>query len=92
MKRVLEIISSLLIMLFVYAAVSKVIDMEQFRIQLRQSPLITKFSSPISIAIPMIEILASVLLAIPSYRLVGLYCSLALMSLFTFYIIAILNL
>jgi uncharacterized membrane protein YphA (DoxX/SURF4 family) len=94
MKRniVVEIISYLLILLFVYAAVSKLLDYQKFQVQLGQSPLLTPFVGWISVLIPAIEILVSFMLAIPRFRLLGLYASFCLMVMFTAYIMAILNL
>jgi len=89
---IIEVIACLLIMLFVYASISKVRDMEQFRIQLGQSPLVTAYAYPLSYGVPAVEVLISVLLVIPRFRPVGLYGSFSLMILFTFYIIAILQL
>ncbi|HZX74210.1 MAG TPA: MauE/DoxX family redox-associated membrane protein [Cyclobacteriaceae bacterium] len=87
-----EIISCLLVVLFVYAAVSKLMDMEQFGIQLGQSPLVTSFSNVLIVAVPAVEIITAICLAVPAFRLIGLYAGFSLMALFTFYIVAILHL
>lgn len=84
-------ISYLFILLFVYAAISKILDFQNFQVQLGQSPLLSSFSGYISYSIIIIEFVISVLLAIPKYRRYALYCSIALMSMFTSYIIIILN-
>ena len=86
---IVEIISFLLIFLFVYAAFSKVLDFQKFRVQLGQSPLLTAFAGWIAWIIPSVEILISLMLAIASWRLAGLYASFSLMVMFTAYIIAI---
>jgi uncharacterized membrane protein YphA (DoxX/SURF4 family) len=86
-----EIISILFVFLFMYAATSKLIDVEKFKIQLGQSPLITKFSDLITWFIPALELMLSVLLIIPKYRLLALYGSFSLMTLFTAYIVFVLN-
>jgi uncharacterized membrane protein YphA (DoxX/SURF4 family) len=88
---VIEIISLLFIMLFVYAAVSKLMDVEKFRIQIGQSPLLTGYAAWIAWGIPLLEILISVALAVPRWRLPGLYAAFSLMVMFTAYIIAILQ-
>lgn len=90
-KTVIEIICSLLILLFVYAAVSKLADYERFIIQLSKSPFITSFSNLIAWSLPTIEILIALLLAIKKTRLTGLYASFFLMCLFTAYLIIMLN-
>ena len=85
----LEIISALLILLFVYAAVSKLLDYQKFQVQLSQSPLLTAFAEWVSWIIPSLEIIISIMLVIPKFRLLGLYASFSLMVMFTAYIIAI---
>jgi hypothetical protein len=87
----IEIISSLLIILFVYAALSKLIDYDTFKFQLGRSPYIMDFAGVITWLIPLVEIVISALLLFKSTRLLGLYSSLALMILFTGYIIAMMN-
>jgi hypothetical protein len=93
MKRrvIVEIISSLLIILFVYTALSKVFDHDTFRSQLGKSPFITSFASTIAWALPAAELLLALLLALPDTRLLGLYVSLFTMTLFTAYIYAMLH-
>ena len=86
-----EIISALLILLFLYASVSKLVDFDEFRFQLGKSPFITKFSTMVAWSLPVIEIIVSALLVFPITRLVGLYASLFLLSMFTSYLIAMLN-
>lgn len=81
----------LYVMLFVYAAVSKLLDFENFQVQLGQSPLLNPFAGEISYAIPILEIVAAVVLSFPKFRKVGLLVSFALMVLFTAYIYYILN-
>ena len=72
-----------------YAATSKLIDYQKFRIQIGQSPLLTAFAGWVVWIIPAIEIAISIMLATPRHRLVGLYASFSLMIMFTGYIIAI---
>lgn len=85
------VIAYLFILLFTYAAVSKLIEFEDFQTQLGQSPLLGAFASPISYAVIGIELLISLLLAIGRTRLYALYASFCLMVMFTTYIIIILN-
>lgn len=88
---VLEIICLLFVVLFVYAAFSKIWDYSKFKFQLHQSPLIREFSNWLPWVILTIEIVIAALLVIPKYRLLGLYLSLFIMTLFTAYLIIILN-
>jgi uncharacterized membrane protein YphA (DoxX/SURF4 family) len=90
-KIAIEIICSLFIILFVYAAVTKILEFEKFKVQLSQSPMLTAFSNWIAWLIPSIEILIAISLSLPKTRIWGLYASLALMVMFTAYIVAILN-
>lgn len=91
MKRQLyvEIICILFVLLFMYAATSKLTDYQKFKVQLGQSPMLTVFATWVAWLIPAIEITISVMLATNRWRLTGLYASLSLMVMFTAYIIAI---
>ena len=93
MKRatIVEVISSLLILLFLYTAVSKLLDYQTFKLQISKSPFITEFSSVVAWAIPGGEILVALALMFKRTRLLGLYASLFLMTMFTAYIFAMLN-
>ena len=84
-----EIIAALFILLFVYAAASKLIDYQQFRIQLGKSPMLTAFAGSVAWIIPTVEIFIALLLAIQKFRLGALYASFSLMVMFSAYIIAI---
>jgi len=83
------ITSFLFILLFVYAALSKLNDFHKFKIQLGQSPLLTSFTGLAAWLTPAVEIVLSFLLLLEKYRLLALHFSLGLMSMFTAYIIAI---
>jgi uncharacterized membrane protein YphA (DoxX/SURF4 family) len=93
MKRniIIEIICGLLAILFVYAAISKLLNYDTFRLQLSQSPFVVQFANIVAWGIPGIEILVGGLLAVPALRSFGLYAALFLLSLFTAYLVAILN-
>ena len=91
-KIVLETICLLFILLFVYTAVSKFLDYENFRAVIGQSPLVTRFAPVLAIVVPVAEIAIALLLVIPVYRRVGLYASFAMMMLFTVYIIVLVTL
>jgi len=86
-----EIIGALFILLFVYAALMKVIDYQKFRIELGKSPLLNGYAGIISIAIPGIELLISLLIAIKRFQYYALYLAFILMAIFSAYIVAILN-
>jgi Methylamine utilisation protein MauE. len=88
---IVEAISFLFILLFMYAAVSKFADYDKFRIQLGQSPLLTDFAKWIAWFIPAVEVVISLMLAFARSRLKGLYASFTLMVMFTAYIFTIQN-
>lgn len=88
---ILEIICFLFIVLFLYAAVSKLLDFDNFRIQLGQSPVLTAFADRVVWIVPALEMIISIMLVSSRSRLLGLYTFVGLMSMFTTYIIIILN-
>jgi len=90
-NRIATVISYSFIILFVYASVSKLLDFQNFRIQIAQSPLLSAFAGFVSVAVIILELLISVLLAIPTMRRWALIGAFAMMSLFTIYIFIILN-
>lgn len=87
----ISIIASLFIILFLYAAVTKLMEYDKFVTQLGKSPLITNYSAILAWLVPIIEIAIALLLIFPKTTLLGLYISMALMAMFTFYIIFIMN-
>jgi uncharacterized membrane protein YphA (DoxX/SURF4 family) len=87
----IEIISLLFVLLFVYASVSKLLDFENFQVQLAQSPLLSAFASWVSWLVPLIELVIASILIIPKLRLIGLFLSLSLMTMFTAYIFVVLH-
>lgn len=88
---VAEIISVSLILLFVYSALSKVLEFQNFQAQLGQSPLLSAYTAFISYAVLIVELIIALLLAFPKTRFIGLLSSFFLMVMFTSYIIVILN-
>lgn len=86
-----QVISYLFILLFVYAAVSKLLDFENFRVQLAQSPMLGTYAKIVSLVVIIIELLIVFLLVMQKFRIIGLYTSLGIMSAFTIYIYLILN-
>lgn len=89
-KWVTEIICLLYVLLFCYAAVSKLLDYQQFVQQLQDSPL-KQVAGITAWLTPATELLLALLLIIPKTRKAGLYGSFLLMMVFTCYIIYILK-
>lgn len=84
-------ISYFFVLLFTYAAISKVFDFENFQMQISQSPLLSAFAGLTSYSVIILEFVIVSFLLIPRLRLTGLYCSLGMMTTFTVYIYLILN-
>ena len=82
----IEIISALLILLFAYTAINKLLDHPKFQMMLSQSPLIKNMAGFISYALPIGELITALFLAIPKYRKWGFSVSLSLMIIFTIYL------
>jgi putative oxidoreductase len=86
----LESISALLVLLFLYASVSKFLDFQRFVGDMNNQP----FPKPVVFlliwGLPSLEIAIALSLIVERTRLVSLYASLILMGLFTIYTGAIL--
>jgi uncharacterized membrane protein YphA (DoxX/SURF4 family) len=87
----LDVIIFLYELLFVYAAVSKLMDFEVFQAQIGKSPIIEHHSMWISWVVPALELIICILLLLQKTQLVALFMSFSLMTLFTVYIIFILK-
>lgn len=81
----IETISFLLILLFVYAAITKLSDYTSFRQQIVRSPYISFFSD-LAWSLPTAELITALLLAFKPLRLAGLLASFFLMLVFTLYV------
>lgn len=88
---IIETVCLLYVLLFVYAAVSKLLDFENFQVQLGQSPLLSAYASYIAWIVPLVEIIIVLLLLSSKFKYEGLILAYSLMILFTIYIIIILN-
>jgi len=88
---IVEIISVLYMILFLYTGVSKLTDYNVFREQLIDSPVLSPVAKPVALLLPWTEFAVVLLLLYPPWRLTGLYASLLLMVVFTSYILVILS-
>ena len=82
----IQILSSLLILLFVYTAVSKWIDHQSFQNTISQSPLIGAYAGVVAWLLPIIELVIASLLFFESTRKGGFYAAGTLLILFSGYI------
>jgi len=82
-----DIISGVVLLLFLYTSLSKLADYEAFKNVLTASPLLKPVAGLIAWLVPVSELVIVVLLFIPPYRLKGLYASFILICFFTLYLI-----
>lgn len=85
-NQIVRIIASFFVVLFLYAALSKLKVYDTFKFQLSRSPFITRYAALTAWTLPLGEILVALVLLVPRSRLLGLFGSLFLMSMFTAYI------
>jgi uncharacterized membrane protein YphA (DoxX/SURF4 family) len=88
---IIDCIAALYTLLFIYAAVSKLLDFENFQIQLRQSSIVGAFAGTLFWLVPLSEILISIGLWIPRFRTAAFFCCYTLMLMFSGYIFLILH-
>lgn len=86
-----EVVSAIFILLFVYAAFSKIRDFQKFEVELGKSPILSALSHYIAWIVPALEIFISVLLVIKRFQYFALYISFTLMVIFSAYIVVILK-
>lgn len=88
MKRTLLLngIISALVLLFVYASLSKLLDFDRFRDQMYNQPFPIFISDLLKWVVPIIELFCVLLLLVKRWRMSGLYLSFVLMFLFTGYV------
>ena len=85
------LISYFFVLLFVYASVNKILDFENFQVQIAQSPVLTAYAGLISYAVITVELLIAAALCHARTRSLALLASASLMTAFTVYIFVILN-
>lgn len=83
----IETITALLILLFAYTALSKLLNLRAFSIALEAVPVLKKDAAIISWLLPVGELLIVLLLLMPATRTAGLYVSLIALTVFTGYLI-----
>ena len=89
-KIIIEIISSLLILLFLYASVSKWLAFKLFIDEMNNQPFPNWITPWIVWIIPFLEVIIAAALIFEKTRLPALYTSLFLMLVFTIYAAAVL--
>lgn len=81
-----DIISGILLLLFLYTSLSKLIHYEAFKAILLSSPLLKSFAGVIAWLLPVTEIAIAAILFIPFTRKKGLKASFVLILVFTIYL------
>lgn len=88
---VVDIVTILLIILWIYAAFSKLLDYSNFSIELGKSPLLTSFAPVVAVGVPLLEIGLAIMLLIERTKFIAIVMSTSLLLLFTCYLFIILN-
>jgi putative oxidoreductase len=85
-KNLGQFTSFLLILLWAYAAFSKLLDFNHFQRQMHAQVLFPWLKNIVSIILPPVELFVSALLCFERTRQTGLYCSFVLLFCFTAYV------
>ena len=90
-NNMIDAIASLLIFLFVYTAISKLITFEEFKSQMRNQTFPAWMATGLIWTLPASELITSVFLLVPRWRTAGFWISFLLLTLFTGYILLVLT-
>lgn len=90
-SRMLIIIVMLLILLFSYTAISKLIDFRSFQIEMHNQPLPKSLTTFLIYCLPSLELFIAGTLLFERSLLIGLIISLTIMLFFTVYAVLILS-
>lgn len=82
----IDIICILLITLWVYTSMSKLMDFAMFKVQLSRQAIISDYAGIFVWFLPLMELVAALLLMFSITRRIGLLLSFSLMAVFTAYI------
>ena len=87
----IEAITAVLLLLWIYTGLNKVIHYDKFSFELGRSPFLQHIAPLVAILVPAGELLTAILLIFKRTRVVGLYASLFSMTLFTGYVYVMLH-
>jgi len=76
-----------MLLTFLYTAVAKLLDHNNFRFALEHAPHLKRYSGVIAWLLPVLELAIAALLFFPVTRVKGVYAALLTMSVFTTYLI-----
>lgn len=83
----IQIICSILILLFAYAGLSKLVDHAMFYVQLVRMPFLSSFAGFIAWALPLLEFAIVAALLFPATMRYGLYAAFVLLSMFVLFLL-----
>ncbi|MBD1395145.1 MauE/DoxX family redox-associated membrane protein [Mucilaginibacter glaciei] len=89
LRKTIEIIIVIIAILWLYAAVSKLIDFSHFKDAMKKQPFGEGLQTILIYGLPPVEILTGMLLLTEKGKLTGLYISAILFTAFTIYILLI---
>lgn len=82
----IESIASLFILLFIYTALSKWLDFQDFVGQMNNQPFDNSYTPLLVWSIPSIELIVAVMLMFNATRRIGFFAATAMMLVFTVYV------
>ncbi len=82
----IEAITALLLLLWIYTGLSKLIHYDKFSFEAGRSPFLQHIAPLVAVTVPAVELVIAALLIFKRTRVAGLYASLFLMTLFTGYV------
>ncbi|MBN8861264.1 MAG: hypothetical protein J0H29_22930 [Sphingobacteriales bacterium] len=88
---IIEIISAILILLFTYTSLGKLLNHKGFAVALESIPALKNHTETIAWLLPVCELLIAFLLFIPATRILGLYASLLALVMLTGYLICMVS-
>lgn len=83
---VIEIITTILLIVWLHTGISKLIDWRSFSMQMQQSPIFHSYANIVTFAGPIVEIILSGLLIFNRTRMLGMVGSFLLMAFFSWYV------
>lgn len=87
----IEAITALLLLLWIYTGLNKLIHYDKFSFEAGRSPFLQHIAPLVAVMIPAGELVIAALLIFRRTRVAGLYASLFLMTLFTGYVYVMLH-
>ena len=87
----IEAITAVLLLLWIYTGLSKLIQYDKFRFEAGRSPFLQHVAPWVAAMVPAVELIVAALLIFKRTRIAGLYASLFLMTLFTGYVYIMLH-